>query len=525
MLDENLPTFYLKPSPDGVRHHEAYYLTYHGSEPEATYTYKHLDPASPTSKATYASALFDAFNPSILYGEVNVTPEWLQPTLSQDEIRKNGGQVPAPQPIIPQSFAIQLYDPDQQVTVTQKLASWGGNPSYTFSMPIRTFRLPTKSSLDRGLDDPAADATTPRINFIWKREGKLSKDWTCFLTGKSTDPKKKKSKEPDIAVALFSRMQEVTIYQSNFSRVDMEDPKGLEIVLLLSIGVIRDLYLGGLKDTFNIHGGGESRKNSGGLLTIGRDRKSSSPAQPTFGAVASTSIPPTSAPPGQSAAVAGLYAPPPARPGAYQSGPTTNHPPPPGTQSWQPPTQPHSAPQPDARMTAERRKRDEAEAKRIRKMLEVEEREAEKERKRREKAIKEETERLKKQFGDQSSMLSQAGKGRGTQYHRPPPNITVGPNGLPYRPAQPHPHTAPLPLRPNPSSQLRPSQPHYPPRPNTGYLNPGPPSHVRPHSAMGHSSSGQLRPSQPAPPKKKSFWNLRGDDSAAKLNKKRSSIF
>ena len=37
-------------------------------------------------------------------------------------------------------------------------------------------------------------------------------------------------------------MRELTIYEPNLQRVEMEDPKGLEVVLLLSAVVIKDLY-------------------------------------------------------------------------------------------------------------------------------------------------------------------------------------------------------------------------------------------------------------------------------------------
>ncbi|EOD51168.1 hypothetical protein GTA08_BOTSDO13808 [Neofusicoccum parvum] len=253
MLDENLPTFFLKGSPNGVKHHEAYYYSQHGSEPEPTYTLKHPDPSMPDGKNVYAAGLFDAFNPEVLYGEVYIKPEWTYPTLSQEEIRKNGGVPPPPQPVLPTEFTIQLYDPDQQVVVKQKSGSWGGTASYEFSMPQNTFRLPSASSLDRSLNDPAADITTPKINFVWKREGKLSKDLSCFMTGKSTDPakKKRKMKEPDIAVALFRALREVTVYESNLYRVEMEDPKGLEIVLLLAAATIKALYFGQVNETFN----------------------------------------------------------------------------------------------------------------------------------------------------------------------------------------------------------------------------------------------------------------------------------
>ncbi|TKA39318.1 hypothetical protein B0A49_13290, partial [Cryomyces minteri] len=187
MLDENLPTFFLKPSPDDVKHHQAFYLSQYGAEPEAAYALHHLDPLSPASKNCYAAALFDSYNPEILYGEVLVRPGWTQPSLSQEQIRLNGGVPPPPQPIMPTEFVIQLYNPDQQVHVTQKPGTWGGSASYEFSMPQSTFRTPSASTLDRSQSDPVVAATTPRVNFVWKKESKLSKDLTCFLTGKSTD--------------------------------------------------------------------------------------------------------------------------------------------------------------------------------------------------------------------------------------------------------------------------------------------------------------------------------------------------
>ncbi|KKY14191.1 hypothetical protein UCDDS831_g08406 [Diplodia seriata] len=266
MLDENLPTFFLKPSP-AVKHDEAYYFAQHGSEPEPNYILKHPDPTLPAGKNVYAAGLFDAFHPEILYGEVYIRPEWTYPTLSAEEIRKNGGVAPPPQPVLPTEFTIQLYDPDQQVTVKQKSGSWGGTASYEFSMPQNTFRLPSSSTLDRSLNDPTADISTPKINFVWRREGKLSKDLSCFMTGKSTDPakKKRKAREPDIAVALFRALHEVTVYESNLYRVEMEDPKGLEIVLLLAASTIKALYFSQINETFNV-GDAAIRRSSGGIL-------------------------------------------------------------------------------------------------------------------------------------------------------------------------------------------------------------------------------------------------------------------
>ncbi|KAK5113373.1 hypothetical protein LTR62_003473 [Meristemomyces frigidus] len=280
MLDDNLPTFFLKPSTNGEAHEQNLLLSHHGSEQAPAYTLKHADPASlsPAHKNCYAVGLFDAYNPDVCYGEVVARPGWTQPTLSQEQIRLNGGIAPPPQPITPSEFTIQLYDPDQQIRVELREGKWGASDTYEFSLPISTFRTPSASGLDRAQSDPASLAVTPKVQFAWRKESKLGKDLTCFMTGKSTDSKeKKKSKrDPDIAIALWRNLRELTLYEPNMGRVDIEDPKGLELVLLLSAVVIKDLYFGSkdsVTETFNIAGLPSERKLSGG------GRKLSSPQQ------------------------------------------------------------------------------------------------------------------------------------------------------------------------------------------------------------------------------------------------------
>lgn len=202
-------------------------------------------------------------------------PGWSHPSLSQEEIRKNGGVPPPPEPIFPDQFAIQLYNPETQIIVKEQKSKWSGTQSWEFSIPQTTFRMPSASTLDRTQNDPAADATTPRVKFVWRKEGRYGKDMTCYLTGKSTDlqgKKAKKSKEPDIAVALFTMLKELTIMEPNLYRIEIEDYKGLEVVLLLSAAVIRDMFINNQRETFHIVDP-VGRKNSGGILT----RKASSP--------------------------------------------------------------------------------------------------------------------------------------------------------------------------------------------------------------------------------------------------------
>lgn len=196
-------------------------------------------------------------------------PEWTQPSLSAEEIRRNGGVPPAPEPMLPTDFTIQLYNPDQQVVVRQRPGSLGHAPKWEFALPQQTFRTPSASALDRTQHDPAASENTPKITFKWKKDGKFAKDLTCFLSGKTAeiDGARKKSKEPDITVGIFKGLKEVTLYEPNLQRVEMEDMKGLEIVLLLGAVVIRDVYFGHLRDTFNISTGSRKASNATSPVT------------------------------------------------------------------------------------------------------------------------------------------------------------------------------------------------------------------------------------------------------------------
>ena len=531
--------FFLKAGPDkSIKHHEAYYFTQHGSDPETTYDLKHLDPASNSAKNTYAAALFDSHTPEILYAEVLAKPGWTQPSLSQEDIRKNGGVAPPPEPIFPTEFAIQLYNPDHQVIVRQQTSRWSSTVSYEFSLPQTTFRTPSTSTLDRSQDDPGADTTTPKINFVWKKEGRLGKDMTCYMTGKSTDPtgkKAKKSKEPDIAVALFSSLKELTIMESNLYRVDLEDFKGLEVALLLGAAVIRDLFFSNGMETFHIIDPA-SRKNSGGL----RGRKGSSPL-----AAANVTPPvmtpqPAQPPRPQPSPMQPTNG---ASPNALYNHPSRND----AKRHSLPPLQtgPQQAKRLDpraqweidaetARLRAQveaeareqkrqedvnrraRRKADEEQARQTRRMLEQEERQrtqADKERRRRQAEVDKETQRLRRQFGDQSNLLPPA---QPQQRHSAP--LLQGPFQHRPSPAPAHP---PRPAtRPTPRPAPRPAQ-------QGPYLQPA--SGPRPTASQSSFfSNGLLRPEAAQPKmKKKSFWGLRSvsEQDTSTLRKKQSSMF
>lgn len=243
--------FFLRST--GQKHSSTIFLCQHGNDAEPAYSVRHLDPSQPVSKNRYAVGLYDPYIPDVLFGEVLIIPEWTQPSLSAEAIRQNGGVPPPPEPILPSQFTIHLYNPDQDVIVRYKPKSWNSPQTWEFEMPQRSFRQPSNSTLDRTQSDPAASDITPKLKFFWRKDGTLSKDFACYLSGKTTTPDgRKKSKEPDITISIFKGFKEITLYEPNLYRVEMEDFKGLEVVLMLGAVVIRDVFFGSLKEAFHV---------------------------------------------------------------------------------------------------------------------------------------------------------------------------------------------------------------------------------------------------------------------------------
>ncbi|EFW21891.1 hypothetical protein D8B26_002004 [Coccidioides posadasii str. Silveira] len=496
MLDENLPTFYIKPSTERPKHQSTYYFCQGGEEPSPAYSVRHLDPDLPASKNRYAVALYDSFCPDILYGEVLLIPKWTQPSLSQEAIRQNNGVPPPPEPILPNEFIIQLYNPDQQVLVRYKPKSWNSPASWQFEMPQQTFRLPSGSSLDRTMSDPAASDITPKLRFNWQKDGKFSKDLTCYLSGKTVDfdDARKRSKEPDITVSIFKGLKEVTLYEPNLYRVEMEDHKGLEVVLLLGAVVIRDVYFGHIKTSFHI----------------------TDPPNPT--ALAAPKItPPKVSVNGTTPQIKGQSG----GPQPNQQGPHSNPPRQttlPVREARPPPADPRTQWEIDAETSRlkqqaeaearERRRKEKEAEKQTRKLLEAEERE----RRRREAQVKEETERLKKIYGKEDKKLRKQVSGPPSA-SRPPAPLPPGPpqfNNAHYRN-----HSSAS--TPAPSWFATPARPQTT-QPTPQFLAPRPPA----------STAGGLRPPQPQLKERRSIFGFRlGDsrDSGNGLSKKRSSMF
>lgn len=490
MLDENLPTFIFRPMPDHPSS-SVVYFTRSGSDPAPEYVLRIADPVSkPACRGIYAAALTDPYNSNdVVYGEAAVTPEWQQPTLSAAELREHrerGTEAAGASPTakIPESFTISLYNPDQSVAIRHASSGWNRTESWEFEIPIETFRAPSASRLDRQqIPDSTASSSaaagdagvnvTPKNAFRWKRDGRLgNKDMTCYMTGQTVGLQR--SKEPDITVALFKHGRDpaVTIYEPNLQRVDVQDRKGLDLVLLLSAQVIRDLYLVPRSDPFNMEGGAAA---AGG----GGRRKNSRPAGATVPvpvpvanlALGSNSGPgarPQSTynePPTMTSAI-------PSGPGGPVGGPVG------GAGGGRVAGSTPSAAAIDAetkrlqvmleREEKERVKREREEEKRIKRMLEAEE----KEQRLRDAEIAKETERLRKMYGTEGQDLPSTvppppGPPRSSNTSRPvpppppPPASSYGGhpgnNGYYYPPQQQqylnHPQLPPRPVSAGPSSQ------------------------------------------------------------------------
>ncbi|OAL71562.1 hypothetical protein A7D00_4467 [Trichophyton violaceum] len=479
MLDENLPTFFVKPSSENPKSYSTLFVAQHGKEPQPAYTVRHLDPELQTSRNRYAVALYDAFCPDALYGEVLIVPKWTYPTFSQEAIRANGGVQPPPEPIMPTEFIIQLYNPEQQVLVRHKPKTWNTPATWAFEMPQKTFREPSKSQLDKTLTTPATSDATSRLRFNWRKDGRMgSKDLGCYLSGKVVGPSEnsKKNREPDITVAIFSALKEITLYEPNFSRIEMEDYKGLEIVLMLGAMVIRDVFFTPMKEAFNI-------VNPSSNPTSPIDKQSSTlvPSRPLNG---SANHPPVSGPPPRSQ--------PPAKPLPQQSQqrpaqpPRQNIPPADPRTQWELDAEANALKQQSEAEKRARLKREKEAEKQTKKLLEAEEKEARK----RQAQVDKETERLRKIYGKEESKVL---KLQQKQQANP-------------RPPQPPRQTQNHPVPPHPRVQFAPP---------------------RPQSVAG----GLIPPPQQQQPQlkeKRSIFSFRKKESGAPPNtlaKKRSSMF
>lgn len=445
MLDENLPSFTFKQSQDNPLQSPVYF-SQNGSEPAPEFIFERAHPSTnPAAARKYAVALKEPYHQDVVYAEVVVSPEWSQPTLSAAEVRtqqgQNNGARLQPTPLIPDSFTILLYDPDQTVIVRYIPGSLTKNDSFEFEMLSQSFKMPTPSQLDRQTNEPRVDFR-PRNMFKWKRDSRLSKDMTCYNVGKSLG--KHKSKEPDITVALFkmSRETAITVYEPNLQRVEMEDRKGLDIVLVLGAEVIRDLYLAPEKrpDLFNMGGGAP-------LVVATGKRKNSRPSPPP--AALPAARPGANGRPqnnGPSMAMSGALGAAPPTTSTANVAVTYNKRPDASAVDAETERLRRMVDEEERRArkeAAEREKRDREEAKRIERMLKQEE----DEKRRRQAQVDQETERLKQLYGTQGQELPSTRPRHNTSPRLPPRQVQFqGVHPPPQQ--QPAPHFAAPPQRP-----------------------------------------------------------------------------
>lgn len=362
-------------------------------------------------------------------------------------------------------------------------------------MPQYTFRQPSASTLDHTLTDPSIADVTPKLKFSWRKDSKLSKDLTCLLSGKTTTvPEgKTKSKEPDITVSIFQALKELTLYEPNLYRVEMEDFKGLEVVLLLGAVAIRDVYFTS-KDPFHV--AHEVPKPSGQNASAVENKSSKTNQKPE--------------PPTASGALGA---------GGQPQRPQLIIP----QREGRPPPRVDKPQRPQSEIDAEnarRRKQEEIhkqeEAKRTKKLLEAEERA----RRRKQEEIDKETRRLQKIYGREEQQVRTQSPAQNRPRPPPRPNLPTRPDAQRYyyhhsTPSAPH-------MPPRPGPYLQPPRPDGRHHSSVQFLQP-----TRPQSSVGMYGSGG-QPSQPSQlqPKKSSFFGFRKASAEdGKLSKKRSSMF
>ncbi|KAI5840361.1 hypothetical protein BZA05DRAFT_468141 [Tricharina praecox] len=231
-LDENFPTYqFAIPDATNQPTITTVHFTISGAVPQHLYTLtRFLQPAN-----SYSISLTDAPFPDITYGSLSLP--LLPSTVNPNELQR------------PSSFTLQLYSPDSTVTITQKHTALTRNNFWEFTLPKSSFLPPTQSALDASYRPPVSETLT----FRWRKEGinmLTRSQLKCSLVSGGD--------EPDTVLAMYSGVGdkngkggELVVYESNFRRVEMQDLKGLEMVLLLSSRVVADVWFSGSSAIFN----------------------------------------------------------------------------------------------------------------------------------------------------------------------------------------------------------------------------------------------------------------------------------
>ncbi|KKA27886.1 hypothetical protein TD95_004268 [Thielaviopsis punctulata] len=446
MLDENLPTFRGRQSTENPLN-TLFSFTQAGSDPTPEFLLRRPDPTQPESKNKYAIALSDPILHDVIYAEVLVEPEWRQNAATDGA--SGGTSEPSP----PDAINIQLYNPDQTVVLRQVPGSWGRGGSWDFELPTTSFKKPTASQIDRESEPgPAARDLVPRLTFRWKRE-RLSRSLTCYLVGKSADLDGKKShKEPDITVALAEHgkhgVSAMAVYEPNMRRVEIEDRRGLEMVLLMSSEIIRDLFISS-KDPYNLDGHGRRKSKTARSGASASNSPTKKPAASSSSSSTATTTAATSTGATMSGAAMAMHSSPPRRKPVPGSGSDSVSPSPQRLREKQ------SAAEIDAETARLKAmvEREERERREIEALERQQREEAERLRREREAEVARETERLRKLYGTDGQDFTLpppsplmhasaaerpgAGAGAGASAAR------IAPPALPPRPGTTGPHQKP----------------------------------------------------------------------------------
>lgn len=398
-----------------------------------------------------------------------------------------------------------------------KPKTWNTPATWDFEMPQHTFRQPSSSTLDRTQIDPSVADVTPKLRFSWRKDSKLSKDLACLLSGKTAmgPETKTKSKEPDITISIFKSLREMTLYEPNLYRVEMEDFKGLEVVLLLGAVTIRDVWFASVKDAFRVDhsvrkaaaASASSPAVSGGaqkpVQSVQRPVQPVQKPGPTPAAVNGHRPQPQPEPVTASGAL-NATRPRPERPEPPRiTIPQRESRPIPQVQPGPGPG-PASGPSPSAEVESRNQ-----ELRRQKKHQEADE----KAKRKRQAEVDKETKRLQRVYGREEEQVRRS--------QRPAPQPRPAPQTRPSYPPRPNlpPRPAPVPVQtPGPYLQV-PNQ--HARHSSVQFL---PMQHARPNSTG-------MRPAQPPPgtkvqQKKSSFFGLRRSaEDKDKLHKKRSSMF
>ncbi|KAF8465759.1 hypothetical protein BDZ91DRAFT_225616 [Kalaharituber pfeilii] len=302
VIDSNLPIFHIVPSRPTPTTASTIAHSQNGSAPAP----KYLKRRDPNTIDMYTVALHDSHYPDIVYAAVSAPAIYPPPNASNSSSKNrkpvasaSGGspsndvspQPPPDPPKVPAQITIELFNPDSRVILTQKPSSWTSGPYWEFSLPKTSFLQPTASKLDLSLAaTQAALATLPVATFRWRKEGGVlsRSSLRCSLihpnnvplhdhdlAGSGTGVSSSEggirkpslptcSSEPDITIAILTnarssnspnskpRKAELTIFESNLHRLEIEDLKGLEVTLLASAMAISDIYFGDMRTHFNL---------------------------------------------------------------------------------------------------------------------------------------------------------------------------------------------------------------------------------------------------------------------------------